>query len=167
MAQLAHDLLLSHSVHCGTKANIFAFITHHQEACWVRTTCRLFGASTAGLYAWQKRPPSQRSKEDAALLERICRVHAQSHQTYGSPRVHAALKQQGELASRRRVEHLMRSTTYVHARRACIDSAPDWSASWPAFPAVSTRSPTTDPTKSGWLMSPISRWQRVGVIWQP
>ncbi|WP_152980512.1 hypothetical protein [Stenotrophomonas ginsengisoli] len=45
-----------------------------------------------GLYAWQKRPPSQRSKDDAGLLERICRAHAQSRQTDGSPPVHAALK---------------------------------------------------------------------------
>lgn len=62
----------------------------------MRTMCRLFGVSPAGLYAWQKRPPSQRSKDDAGLLERICHVHARSRQTYGSPRVHVALKQMGE-----------------------------------------------------------------------
>ena len=49
------------------------------------------------------------------MLERICSVHAKSRQTYGSPRVHAALKQQGELAGRRRVERLMRQ----HDVRAC------------------------------------------------
>jgi putative transposase len=77
--------------------------------------CRLFGVSPAGLYAWQKRPPSQRSREDAGLLERICHIHEQSRQTYGSPRVHAALNIMGEKASRRRVERLMRQ----HNVRAC------------------------------------------------
>lgn len=53
--------------------------------------------------------------DDAGLLERIRLVHAQSHQTYGSPRVHAALRRQGETVGRRRVERLMRD----HGIRAC------------------------------------------------
>jgi hypothetical protein len=41
---------------------------------------------------------------DAQLLERIRVVHADSGGTYGSPRIHAVLKRQGEKVSRRRVE---------------------------------------------------------------
>ena len=71
--------------------------------------CQLFKVSAAGFYAWQQRPPSTRSAQDTVLLERIKDVHAQSRETYGSPRVHAALKQAGEQVGRRRVEHLMRA----------------------------------------------------------
>ena len=53
--------------------------------------------------------------DDAGLLERIRNVHAQSHQTYGSPRVHAVLRRQGDTVGRRRVERLMRD----HGVRAC------------------------------------------------
>ena len=47
--------------------------------------CRLYGVSSAGFYAWRRRPPSERSIRDKALTEKIHRVHADSRQTYGSP----------------------------------------------------------------------------------
>lgn len=47
--QVEHDLLLSHRVHFGSKTDIFAFITHHQEVCSVRTMCHLSGAESLSI----------------------------------------------------------------------------------------------------------------------
>lgn len=70
--------------------------------------CRVNGVSPAGYYAWKRRPASARVLEDQRLAEQIQRVHQDSRHTYGSPRVHAALRREGEPAGRRRIERIMR-----------------------------------------------------------
>jgi len=70
--------------------------------------CRLLGVSRSGYYDWKGRPPSRRSRQDAALSEKISEIHERSRKTYGSPRVHAELRALGTRCSRKRVERLMR-----------------------------------------------------------
>jgi putative transposase len=70
--------------------------------------CELYGVSASGYYTWRSRPPSQRSVEDKGILERIKVAFERSRQTYGSPRIHKALRKQGDPVGRRRVERIMR-----------------------------------------------------------
>lgn len=70
--------------------------------------CEAFAVSRSGYHAWKKRPPSARFLQDVELGQSLCQAHAQSRQTYGSPRLLQALHQQGLRTSRRRVCRLMR-----------------------------------------------------------
>jgi len=74
----------------------------------VRTLCRVMQVSASGFYAWQSRPPSRRYLADLALKVKIRRIHERSRGTYGRPRVHAELKDEGERVSPKRVGRLMR-----------------------------------------------------------
>jgi len=66
--------------------------------------------SPSGFYAWRDRAPSARSLEDAVLSERIRQIHLDSDGLYGSPNIHAELRDQGTRIGRKRVARLMRRT---------------------------------------------------------
>jgi len=70
--------------------------------------CKLYEVSRGGFYAWQARPPSERSAADAVLVKKIQRAHKNSRDTYGSPRVTKQLNKQGVAVGKRRIERLMR-----------------------------------------------------------
>ena len=80
----------------------------HRAEYPIATMCRVLGVSTSGYYAWLTRPPSERAKEDARLVERIKGIHGESRGTYGAPRIHAELVAQDVRISRKRVSRLMK-----------------------------------------------------------
>jgi putative transposase len=75
--------------------------------------CRLLGFSTSGFYAWLTRPMSERARQDVVLSARIERAHKESRGTYGVPRCHAELVDDGEHVGRKRVARLMRNAGLV------------------------------------------------------
>ena len=86
----------------------FGFIDAEKASYPVSLLCRVLKVSRSGYYAWKDRPPSQRARADAALTEEIGRVHRDSRETYGAPRVHAELRHLGIRCARKRVARLMR-----------------------------------------------------------
>ena len=86
----------------------FAFVQQH-EGCWpVAEMCRVLSVSRSGYYAWRQRPPSAQAQRRNRLTSLIRIVHAESHKTYGSPRVHGALAAMNYSCSVNFVAKLMR-----------------------------------------------------------
>lgn len=82
----------------------------------VEQLCGALGISVSGYYAWRERQPSQHQQTDAALLKAIQAVYQAGRGLYGSPRIHAALRQPGLCCSRKRVARLIRQHG-IHSRR--------------------------------------------------
>ena len=70
--------------------------------------CRVLKVSRSGYYDWVQRKPSQRAERDVELKTKVIDIHKDSRGIYGSPRIHAALVEDGERVSRKRVARLMR-----------------------------------------------------------
>ena len=70
--------------------------------------CRKLGVSRCGYYAWCARQDSQRRLEDRQLLGEILEIFRASRETYGYPRIHAALKVRHIVCGKHRVARIMR-----------------------------------------------------------
>ena len=85
----------------------FAFIQTEKATFSVRALCRLLEVSPSGFYAWAARSESRHAQRDRQLRTRVCASFEASRQRYGSPRIHADLRDQGHPVSRKRVVRLM------------------------------------------------------------
>jgi len=76
----------------------------------IRSLCQALEVSTSGYYDWRNRQtrPGPRARENAQLLEQIIRLHEDSRETYGSPRIQVLLRRAGHSHGRNRIARLMR-----------------------------------------------------------
>lgn len=84
----------------------------NQGALSVTRMCWLLGVDRRRFYEWRARRaggPSPRQRRAAQLMVRIRAFHAASDGTYGSPRIHADLREAGVVISRKTVAKLMRA----------------------------------------------------------
>ena len=76
----------------------------------VAAACRAAGVSPSSFYAWvasYEQGPRVAEQAEAELVAKIRSIHAESGDTYGSPRVTAELRRRGWMVNHKRVERLM------------------------------------------------------------
>ncbi len=94
----------------------YRFIEAEKEHHAVSLLCRVLKVSRAAYYRYKKQPRSSQAAANLVLLGHIRKAHADSGGRYGSPRVHAELKDQGLRASRGRIARLMAASGIVGRR---------------------------------------------------
>lgn len=105
----------------------YAFIEGHRAMWLLPVMCRVLSVSKSGYFAWRDGRERPRASEDRALSVRIKAIHEESRQTYGSPRIHHALKTQGFALGKKRVERLMKDVgiAVLPARRFVVTTDSD------------------------------------------
>ena len=69
---------------------------------------RIFKVSRAGYYRYINKDVTQTMKKNTELTTKIKSIFASNRATYGSPRIHAILRKDGECCSRKRVAKIMK-----------------------------------------------------------
>src|SRR3954463_6311912 len=159
----------------GGRLMRYRFVAAERATFPVRTLCRIAGVAVSGFYAWLRRGPGRRRRDDRRVSERIAAIFEASRRTYGSPRVHAELRAEGVRVGRKRGARLMREGGLAVARpRGPAPRAPGPAPRGPPTAATTSRSrptcstgssPPSDRTRSGWPTSPTSRPARAGCTW--
>ena len=86
----------------------YSFMKAHEDEFSIERMSCVFKVSRSGYYRFISAKTSARRIENIRLLEVIKKIHDANRQVYGSPRIHAELRAQGEQCSRKRVARLMR-----------------------------------------------------------
>ncbi len=86
----------------------YAFISDHRTEFRVVSMCRVLKVHRSGFYAWLNRPDSNRTQENERLRRRITFFWEESDRVYGSPRIYADLREDGEHCGKNRVARIMR-----------------------------------------------------------
>jgi len=113
----------------------FRFVQEHRETFRVGMMCRVLEVSRSGFYAWLRRGPSHREREDEAIAVHVHEVHRRSRCTYGSPRVYAELRAEGRAWGKHRIARIMRQERlrarsarrfrWIATKREELPAAPD------------------------------------------
>ena len=114
----------------------------------VSRMCEILGVSRSGYYAWRERGPSARSQADGELTVRIRASHQHSRGTYGAPRIHEDLKDEGVRIGRKRIARLMRAAVLEGvSRRSRVRTTVRGDGSRPAPDLVQRRFSATGPDR--------------------
>ena len=112
--------------------------------------CRDLNVSKAGYYAWRGRRNTKRFQRDIELAREIKRVHIESRERYGRPRILAELRAEGVRASSKRIARLMRFLGIKGKKRRQSKASSSSPGTIPAAPNVLNRKFNVQQPNSAW-----------------
>lgn len=112
----------------------FAFIEAEKAHFPITRMCRTLGVSQSGYFAWRDRPACQRQRADLVHLAHIRTAFTLSNGTYGSPRMHRDLVDEGHCIGRHHTARLMRQSGLIARQKRQFKRTTDSEHAWPVAP---------------------------------
>ncbi len=128
----------------------FRFIDAEKANYPINLMCKCLSVSRSGYYAWRGRAPSARRREDERLKPKIVASHKASRGTYGSPRIHQDLVEDGEQVSRKRVHRLMGELQLEGVQKRRFRATTDSKHGLPVAPNLLMREFEVDAPNTAW-----------------
>ena len=116
----------------------------------VERMCDLLDVSVSGYYAWHERAPSRRQLDDMIHLAHIREHFDLSNGTYGYPRMHAELVEEGLNIGKHRVARLMRDNGLKALQKRRFKRTTDSNHPHPVAPNVLDQDFTCDGPDQKW-----------------
>ena len=113
--------------------------------------CKLLGGARSGCYAWLGRGESARAKADRELLGEIREIHKSSRETYGAPRIHAALQRPHRRVGKNRVARLLAESGLRPRRRRRFKVTTDSDHALPVAPNLLARAEAPTRPNEVWV----------------
>ncbi len=147
----------------------FRFVEAEKAHYPIGLLCRCLSVSRSGYYAWRRRAPSPRAQEDARLKVKIASSHAASRRTYGSPRIHRDLREEGHRVSRKRVARLMQELGLEGRRKRRFRTTTDSRHRFPVAPNLLMRDFHVETPNTAWVtdityLATLEGWLYLAVI---
>jgi putative transposase len=127
--------------------------------------CKVLKLTRSGYYAWCNRKLSPRTQENEILSQEIKQIHQASRQTYGSPRIHAALVMKGWQVGRQRVVRLMAKLGIGARPKRKFKAMTDSEHDWPIAKNVLDRDFTTTEPDRAWVADMTYIWTTEGWLY--
>lgn len=143
----------------------FAFIDTEKAHVSLSRLCALAGVSISGYYAWKHRLPSRRQLDDMIILAHIRNQFVHSRETYGSPRIHVELNEEGIRAGRHRTARLMRENGLKARQKTRFKRTTDSSHGEPVAPNLLDQDFTCDGPDQKWGVDISYIWTAEGWLY--
>jgi transposase InsO family protein len=127
--------------------------------------CDLLQVSPSGYYAWKKRKPSRRQLDDMIYLAHIRGHFALSNETYGYPRMHVELVEQGLCIGKHRVARLMRDNGLKAVQKRRFKKTTDSNHHHPIAPNLLDQDFSCEEPNQKWGADISYIWTREGWLY--
>jgi putative transposase len=132
----------------------------------VAKICEVLGVSRSGYYAWIKRPKSQQKKRQEALKKQIRKIHIESRETYGSPKItRESFRSKGSKYLKKRSPESWKMGTFVPKQRKNYKATTNSKHHWPVYPNLLNQQFEVDKPNQVWVADITYIWTKEGWLY--